>query len=163
VIANNIAYVSSTNGSYITEFDATTGAVLNKYFISEASVPSLGYAADPEGLLYSNNILYVANYGANAVSTFDATTGALLNANFAPGVQEPWSLAIRGKDLFVANWRGGTVGEYDATTGAPINATLLTGLNRPEGLAVTPAPEPASAALLAVGAAMALGCRRRRG
>jgi hypothetical protein len=204
VIANNIAYVSSTNGSYITEFDATTGAVLNKYFISEASVPSLGYAADPKGLLYSNNILYVANYGANAVSTFDATTGALLNANFAPGVQEPWSLAIRGNDLFVANWRGGTVGEYDATTGAvidanfitdlggpelalsgndlfvsnwalgtvgeydatsgaPINATLLTGLNRPEGLAVTPAPEPASAALLAVGAAMALGCRRRRG
>jgi len=52
------------------------------------------------------------------------------------------------------------VGEYNATTGAPINASFITGLSKPDGLAI--APEPGSAALLALGAGALLGWRRRR-
>ena len=128
----------------ISEYDATTGAVINANLASGNSIA------------VSGSDLFVGN--GSTIAEYDATTGAVINTNLASGSL----IAVSGSDLFVGH--NGTIGVYDATTGAVKNASLFSGLN---GFVAVdedaPVPEPLT--LLAVGMGIAgLGgyIRRRR-
>jgi hypothetical protein len=124
-------YVINNFGG-VSEYNATTGEVINASFITGL--------IDPAGLAVKGNTLFVANSGG-FVGKYDATTGAAINPGFITGLSQPFGLALLGNTLFVANQAGrsrgaGTIGTYDATTGAAINASFITGLSAPFGLAV---------------------------
>jgi WD40 repeat protein len=129
-------YVSQTgsgaNTGTVSEYDATTGAVINANLIT-----GVGQAG---AIFLSGNTLYVANASAaGTVGDYNATTGAAINANLITGLDSTAGLLLSGNILYVANRDPSTVqprvGAYNATTGAVINATLITGL----GLNSTPA------------------------
>lgn len=67
----------------VSEYSATTGAVINASFISNLSYPG--------GLAISGDQLFVTQNGK--VSEFDANTGASINPDFVPGMASPVSLA----------------------------------------------------------------------
>ena len=122
-------YVSQTgngaNTGTVSEYDATTGAVINANLIT--GVEQAG------AISLSGNILYVANASAfGTVGDYNATTGAAINANLITGLDSTAGLLVSGNDLFVASQGAPSgnllsrVGEYDATTGAAINANFIT-------------------------------------
>jgi hypothetical protein len=177
--AGNILYVAidysqTTAGQgVIAEYNATTGAVINPDFITGLTLP--------EGIWLAGNNLYVANnaavssvlpfngiYTNGTIGEYNATTGAAINASLVTGLNQPAAVAVSGNNLFVSSYAfnsdsgaGGIVGVYNATSGAAINANFITGLADPQGLAILATPEPSSLALLAIGAAALLACRRR--
>jgi WD40 repeat protein len=166
-IAVSGGHLFVTNGTqgngntYVGEYDATTGAALNTHLITGLKNP-LGIAVD-------GNYLYVVNYDPkqshnSTVGEYDATTGAAVNAALVSGLDQPWGIAVFGGNLFITNsgaLNTGWIDEYNATTGAILNAQLITHVSDPIGIDVV--PEPASAMLLALGAALIfarLKCRR---
>ena len=125
--------VGTASGSgTVGEYDASTGATINAFFIT-------GLNRFYYGLALSGNTLFVANLdgGGGRVGAYDAATGAPINADFITGLNDPVGLALSGNHLFVANFAGSTVGEYDASTGAAINARFISGLSEPFGLALS--------------------------
>jgi hypothetical protein len=131
--ANSAAmlYVAQANNT-VGKYNATTGAVINAYFIT-------GLNDAPMALAVSGNNLFVASggYGTGTVAEYDATTGAAINANFITGLGSSFGLAVSGNKLFVASWGNSMVGVYDATTGAAIHANFITGLANAYGLALS--------------------------
>jgi glucose/arabinose dehydrogenase len=111
----------------VSEYDATTGAVINASLITGLS--------NPGGLAVKGNTLFVANSDGGTVGKYDATTGGAINPGFITGLETPSGIALRGNTLFVANFHG-TVGEYNASTGEVINANFITGLTNLGGIAV---------------------------
>ena len=103
----------------VSEYDATTGALIKVNFITGLD--------EPYGLAAFGNNLFVANAGTSTVGEYDAFTGAVVKANFITGLTHLEGLTVSGNNLFVPNFYSGTVNKYDATTGALITAV---GLNR---------------------------------
>jgi outer membrane protein assembly factor BamB len=108
--SGNTLYVAQ--GNVISEFNATTGEVINTNFIGVTGQLAL-----------SGNTLYVAQHNG-VISEYNATTGAPINTNFI-GISG--QLAISGNTLYVGHLAqgNGVIGAYDATTGAAINANLI--------------------------------------
>ena len=161
-ILGNLLYVTNNDTSKVGLYDAITGATINANFITGLN--------EPFGLAVSDLSLYVAesgnNYASNGtVRKYDATTG-LPSAgwNSPSGLNLPEGLAVADNRVYVANWLGFTVDAFDATSGAAIAGWNLPTDGNPAGVAVytRPIPEPATAALLALGAPI-LAVRRRRG
>jgi DNA-binding beta-propeller fold protein YncE len=111
----------------VSEYNATTGAVINATLIAGLNAPTY--------LAVKGNTLFVSNFDANAVGKYDATTGGAINPGFITPLFFLEGLAVKGNKLFVAN-NFNTVGEYNAKTGGAINANFITGLTVPFGLAV---------------------------
>ena len=152
LLGNNLFVTDSFTNS-VGKYDAITGLPINASFISGLN--------GPVAMALHGNDLFVTSLVGGTVGKYDAITGAVISASFIPGfLNGPDGLAISGNSLFLSQL-GGTVGEYNATTGAAINATLITGLNQPVGIAVQSTPEPASCALLGLGALL-LAARRRQ-
>ncbi|MGI9088908.1 MAG: beta strand repeat-containing protein [Chthoniobacterales bacterium] len=143
-------------GNTVAEYNAVTGALINAAFITGLN--------NPAGLAIMGSNLFVANFGSGTngtVGEYSAITGAAINISFInSGLNAPDNLAVSGNNLYVTNFGSGTVGEYNATTGAAINASLITGFNQPIGIAVV--PEPATWALLGLGAILLCACQRYR-
>jgi hypothetical protein len=122
MLGNAQAQLYVAYGNTVGEYDATTGAAINGFFIT--GVEGLG---SPQGLALSGNILYVASIGG-WIGEYDATTGAAINAKFiTTALDSPSALALSGNILYVTNQGNNTVGAYDATTGAVINAASSRG------------------------------------
>jgi WD40 repeat protein len=99
-------YVSSRTTGIISEYNATTGAVINANFITGLTAP--------EALLLSGDNLFVVNNGSGSggwVGKYNATTGAAISQSFITGTDfYPSGLALSGGDLWVANL---VIGEVD--------------------------------------------------
>ena len=125
-IKGNVLYVTNnyenSNGNvYISEYNATTGEVINANFIQ---IPLSGLY----GLAVKVNHLFVSVFGGNSgaipgIAEYDATTGALINASFA-SVNEPEGIAIVGNTLYVASYHDEVIYEFDATTGAKLSNSI---------------------------------------
>jgi WD40 repeat protein len=106
-------YVGDQATGIISEYNATTGEVINANFIAGLSSP---YA-----LALSGDYLFVAN-STGSVGLYDAKTGAAINPSYITGTNfSPTGLALSGQDLFVANPAANEVWEYNAR-GAEIHA-----------------------------------------
>jgi glutamine cyclotransferase len=141
-VKGNILYVTNNYGNsngdtYISEYDATSGALINANFIQ---FPFTGLV----GLALKNNILYVSVFGGNSgiaqgVYTYNATTGALIKGPFV-SVKEPYGIAISGKTLYVVSYHDYVIYEFDAATGAKLSNSIV--LNTvPTNLTVEPAKQ----------------------
>ena len=113
-------YVSQVQAGIVSEYNASTGALIKADFITGLSTPN--------ALLLSGSDLLVANE-AGSVGKYNASTGAAINQSFITGTNfEPIGLALSGTDLFVANISNDTVGKYNASTGAVIKVPFITKL-----------------------------------
>ena len=100
-------YVSQVQAGIVSEYNASTGALIKADFITGLSTPN--------ALLLSGSDLLVANE-AGSVGKYNASTGAAINQSFITGTNfQPIGLALSGTDLFVANISNDTVGKYNAT------------------------------------------------
>ena len=124
--------------SYVSVYDATTGATINA-----SLVPSLAAGLwNPTAIAVSDGDLFIlsagmrgSGYADGVVSQYDASTGALINPALVTGVGE-YALAVSGNDLFVPTFPFETgIGEY-TTSGATVNASLITGLGLVSGIAI---------------------------
>jgi hypothetical protein len=79
-------YVSQPGILTVSEYNASTGDVINARLISQLSAPN--------GLAVEGNILYVANEDGT-IGKYDATTGEAINANFITGLQFTAGLAVK--------------------------------------------------------------------
>ncbi|MBV8357722.1 MAG: hypothetical protein JO189_07260 [Deltaproteobacteria bacterium] len=130
-----VLYVCQAGNPTVSEYSATTGALINANFIT-------GLYCD--GLLASGNNLFVSGEFSNYIAEYNLSTGAPISAAFIGPLSNPAGLAVTGNDFFVANMGNGTIGKYNATTGAPIQPSLVTGLRTPWGTVL-----PANNTLLA--------------
>ena len=117
-------YVSNLDEGTVSEYDATTGALLNPNLISGLQ--------KPRGVAWADGYLYVTQEGddpaAGSVGKYDAATGTPINAALVPNLVWPQSVAVSGSSLYIGSLHGdGTavVGKYDTSTGAAINANLV--------------------------------------
>jgi DNA-binding beta-propeller fold protein YncE len=132
-----IGRIFITNGffenSLVSEYDYSTGKVVNAHFIRGLE--------EPRGLAVSGNDLFVVERGGR-VGKYDARTGGAINAGFITGLRYPEALAVSGDKLLVTNHNPEklelvVVSEYDATSGKLINADFIAGPGKPTGLAVS--------------------------
>jgi DNA-binding beta-propeller fold protein YncE len=101
-------YVTQVELGIVSEYDATTGALINANFITGLS--------DPHALLLSGNNLYVTNAGpTGSVGLYDAKTGAVINASFLTATDfHPTGLAFSGGDFYAANPVASEVYKFNA-------------------------------------------------
>jgi DNA-binding beta-propeller fold protein YncE len=122
-------WVANKNGNSVTEFDATTGALVQM-------IQGAGYGFDgPDAVSSNGTDVWVANSDGNSVTELDATTGALVRvisagtppsspAEFSPNGQFdfPTGITAAGAEVWVLNNNGDinswSVTELDAATGA---------------------------------------------
>ena len=122
VLAVNGKVFIGNSSNQISEYNASTGALINASFISGLNFPL--------GMAVSGNNFYVANYEGDSIGLYDATTGLPINSSFITGLGYPVAIAISGNNLFVTNNYDNSDGdvyisEYDATTGALIKANFI--------------------------------------
>jgi hypothetical protein len=146
-------------GNAISEYDATTGALIKINFIGGP----MGYAMALDG-----NRLFVTDGFNESVGVYDATTGATLNAHLVstPNANALTPALDANNHLFLSEVNFSQalpVREYDATTGTILNANFIPGPVTAL-LFMTPVPEPSSLLLMgfATAAMPILVCRRRR-
>lgn len=120
--------------SYVSTYNASTGAQINPHFI--VLNPDTNVTYTDTGIAISGNHLFVAEGAPGIIEEYDATTGALIQSNFITGLHSPNDIKISGNDLFVLN-QSDSIGEYDATTGAAINANLITGVPNESAFALS--------------------------
>jgi hypothetical protein len=105
-------------GLYIGEYNATTGALLNRTFAS---------FYDAQLLAVGNGNLYAATISYPEIGEFNLSTGSEESSNltgFLPG--GAYALAVSGTNLYVAEYASNTswVSDYNAITGALITGTV---------------------------------------
>ncbi len=126
-------YVTNRPGGgagVVSEYNATTGAVIKHRFIK-----GLSNNGNFGLIVYENNLFVSDNSGF--VGKYVLPREPRLAQALSRGRSEPAGLRILSATLFVANFGSGTVGTYNShLTGAAINANLITGLNQPLGLVV---------------------------
>jgi len=125
-------YVTNSEEGTISEYDASTGVLINAALVSGLS--------NPQGLTLEGKILFVTEYGNGRVGKYDAQTGTAINASLITGLAAPQAVAVLGNSLYVTSLDGsgtGMVGKYDAITGAVINASFISGLINPSGVVVS--------------------------
>ena len=159
-VLGNDLFVANFSGSTVSEYNATTGALIKANFITGLSFV--------QSLTVSSNDVLVSDLVNRTVTAYNASTGAP-DPNFTTitGLNQPYGLAVLGNNLYVAVWPGGVntgmVGEYNATTGAAFNANFIpTGLDEPVSLAVSTVPEPSTWSMIAVGGVALLGMMLRK-
>jgi streptogramin lyase len=116
-----------TNGTAISEFNASTGATVNAALVTLSS-PAVAVSLDGSGHLY------VLNNNSGTVGEYNASTGAPINAALVTGLlAAPLAMAVDGSGhLYVLNEGGAnSISEFNARTGAVINAALVTGIYAP--------------------------------
>jgi hypothetical protein len=149
-----VLYISGTSvagtvhsASYVSEYNATTGAAINPTLVTNL--------VQPKCLAVSGNTLYVGSAFSRTVGAYNATTGAAINPSFINSLNPPQGLAVLGTHLYVlylsGTYAGSYVGDFDAATGAAINPTLITGLVQPTGIVVAPPAPAISSPLSATG------------
>jgi WD40 repeat protein len=113
-------YVSQESSGIVSEYNLTTGKLINANFITGLT--------QPNALVLSGDDLLVANAGGS-VGKYNATTGAAISQSFITGTNfVPVGLALSGNDLFVASSGSGTIGKYNVHTGKAIRASFITGV-----------------------------------
>jgi hypothetical protein len=126
--AGPVLYVTLPYQGTVSEYDATTGAVINANFITGLN--------RPDQLLVYGDTLFVADEGGEflgyfrgSVGTYNVTTGAAINPSFIEA--EPGGafsgMAVWGDYLYVVDGVAGTVGKYYLKTGYPINYDFVIG------------------------------------
>lgn len=102
----------------------------------------------------------MANSGNNTIVKFDPGGHGSLFAS--SGLNHPRSLAFDSSgNLYAANWNDGTIEKFDSGGTGSLFASEGT-FAFPFGLVIQPVPEPATWAMVALGAAALLGSRRFR-
>ena len=80
-------YVTLTGIGLVSEYDATTGKVINPKLITGLHVP--------RALALLGDTLFVSNYGNDTVGEYDAKTGAAINASFITRLTDPFGVAVK--------------------------------------------------------------------
>ena len=114
------------NSSEVGEYDATTGAPINRSFITDDSQMPLQMAVSGTDLYVWNN-----SY-SGTVGVYNATTGAVISGTFISGVDGDGGMAILGSTLYLASsGLDASVSAYNTITGEPIDGFSLRGLTFP--------------------------------
>jgi streptogramin lyase len=139
-VAGGNLYVANFGSYEVSEFNATTGAVVNESLVQFPEfVANFG---SPTDVAVSGNDLYViSQVGGDSVymvGEYNATTGAPINASLITGLSggSNGDIAVSGNDLFVSINGTDAISEYNATTGAVIQSPLIPNLSQPAGIAV---------------------------
>ena len=147
-------------------YDPITGAFVSVLVPLGSGPGAPAGLADPSGMAIGpDGLLYVADETNGLVDRFNATTGAFLGVFGATNsLSAPIDLTF-GPDgnLYVTDANG--VERFNGSTGASLGAFVPAGGNlvNAQYLAFsTPVPEPTTFALLAFGAAVVVGFRKRR-
>jgi hypothetical protein len=82
--------------SEISEFNATTGALVNASFVTGLGTPM--------AMAMSGGDLFVADAGYYRIGEYNATTGAAVNASLISSLNYPVDVAVLGGGLFVADY-----------------------------------------------------------
>jgi outer membrane protein assembly factor BamB len=122
--------LNANDDVYISEYDVTTGTLINANFIQIAT-------GGLYGLAVKDNHLFVSIYAGSPprVAEYNATTGALINDSFVTTVGEPWGIAVVGNTLFVGSYNDEVIYEFNATTGAQLSQSI-TLPTEPGGIAI---------------------------
>jgi hypothetical protein len=124
----------SSSNAFVSEYDASTGTLINSSFITGLT-SSLTLALAGKDI-YVTNVLNPVT-GIGVVGKYNARTGGAINSGFI-SLTAPEGLAVAGKTLYVTDLLDNKVGTYNPTTGGVINASFVTtGLNNPVALALS--------------------------
>lgn len=126
-LQGNNLFVASQGSQRISQYDATTGSLINANFITNVYNPT-AMVIDAAGRLYVTN-------NGGSVSVYSAATGGAINTNFITGLVTPMGLALDNAGrLYVSATNGNTVSVYDSLTGTLLNSSLIAGLVNPRAL-----------------------------
>ncbi|HEY4328130.1 MAG TPA: PEP-CTERM sorting domain-containing protein [Phycisphaerae bacterium] len=165
-ISGSQLFVANINGGTIGEYTlgATPGTIAS-------STPSLiSGLQNPTSIGISGNNLFVASlFGPVGEYT---TSGGMVHASLLSGLSGGSNfgfptyftqLAISGSNLFLFDANSGIIGEF-TTSGETVKASLISGLpGAPQAIVVSDSvPEPASLALMVMGAGVLAARRRSR-
>jgi hypothetical protein len=144
-------YVADGGNNSVDEFSA--GGSLLQTFTTGLNNP-FGVAINGAG------DLFVANYGSGTISEFAANGTSL--GNFAAGLNSPCGLAFEGNgDLLEADHGSGVINEIDSS-GNIVDTYSSSTVAQPQYITVEPTPEPATWAMLGIGAVGGLMRLRRK-
>jgi len=153
-VTGNRLFVENATSGVVAEYDATTGAAVNTSLLT---IPG------SQGFALSGNDLYVTSFNSGSYTVGKYLLGgspgtiSTVNSSLITGSGGPMAIAVDGSDLFLDSFGGNKVLRYD-TSGTLLSSNLVGTLGGSVGLAT---PEPASLALLGIGAG-ALLLRRKR-
>ncbi|HLK15208.1 MAG TPA: PEP-CTERM sorting domain-containing protein, partial [Fimbriimonadaceae bacterium] len=121
-----------------------------------------GFGTNPIGLsIDPGGVLDVYFGGNNAAYKFDAASGNYMGSIAGGYAKSGFGVVSDQNSVeYLADFTGGTVYRFDNRTGAYMGQLGSGFLTNPTFLAVTPAPEPASLAVL-LGGSIAVLMRRR--
>ena len=156
-VAGDDLWVANYNSGTISEYNATTGAVINASLISGLN--------GPVAIVVSGGNLWVANYSggvelpgeeSGSIGEYNATTGAAVNAELVDDTGNLQGMAMSGGTLWVTGIDPNAIGEnsgfiedYDAASGDAIGnqpgptgqmfevPLLIAALNNPTSIAVS--------------------------
>lgn len=151
--------IDSANQVYLSE--ASLGKIL-KFTAPNTSTQFASNLSAPHGLaLDATGMLYVTNYGSGSTVTYSAPDTPVV---YAAGYQGPQAVALDSAGhVFIAEYGSlvggaGLIREFTERNGT---GWIYSGyFDNPTAIAFAPAPEPGSAVLFALGAALC-GVRRR--
>ena len=133
-------------------YNATSGAVVNTSFITGLN--------GAYGLTILGSNLYVINASTGIIGEYNATTGTAINASLVTGIttSSARGLSSLNNSLYVVDTANNRISEYNATTGALVNLSLVSSTG---AYNVAVVPEPSTWGLIAAGAILFAGVRRR--
>jgi hypothetical protein len=128
-------FVSNSN-SRVGVYDAATGAMIDKFYISSGP-GDYGIA----GIAVVGGFLFVVNH-TDTIGKYNATTGARIDRSFISSGSFLGDIAVSGGNLFVSisNTSENRIGKFNATTGATIDDSFISfpAINSaPRGIAIS--------------------------
>jgi hypothetical protein len=135
VLSGGKLFVSNSN-SRVGVYDAATGAMIDKFYISSGP-GDYGIA----GIAVVGGFLFVVNH-TDTIGKYNATTGARIDRSFISSGSFLGDIAVSGANLFVtiSNTSENRIGKFNATTGATIDDSFISfpEINdQPRGIAIS--------------------------
>ncbi len=158
---DNNLYVSSSGNDRVLKYDGASGAFIG-VFVTAGS----GGLDRPIDMTFGpGNNLFVTSSLTNSVLQYDGANGAFINTFVPSGgvsdLQNPWGIGFNNGNLYVASRDTSTVKRFDANTGTFLNNFAQPLAPSAGFITFAPVPEPATLALIAIGAVGFLRSRRR--
>jgi glucose/arabinose dehydrogenase len=118
-IAQAQLFIANKNNNTVSEYNPTSGALMNASFITGLN--------EPTNVILNGNDLYVTNVGNGVVGEYNATTGVAMDASFITGLSFPWAVVPDGSNtLLVGSGSTNMIGTYNATSGQVSNTSFIT-------------------------------------